>query len=678
MDCIKNTNLIQNGVKDPRIKTHFVVWNKKIESETGLQRFQKIIENKYNIKFESYWDFHKWSIEKFPDFWKEMWNFFDIIASKPYDKVFRKTGATIIDNEWFCGATLNMAETILRIRDNRVALSYSDEFENKGKLTFAEMFEKVKLFASAFRKHGLCKGDRIAGYISNIKEALFAFLAALSIGAIWGAAMPYLGPKAVSNMMKVIEPKFIIVADYFLFHEEEFFPVENLTTVTEGLRNLEKIIIVPQTENTNFSSIPKGILLEDFLESGRLSDGFVPDLVFEQLPPSHPASINFTSGTTGIPKGVVHSQVALLGLMRDYVLHLNLKNGDVIGNYSPAGWAAWICPIPSLALGVKQFLFNGSPSYRGKGRNFWDHLSENEVTYIFISAGDVNEMEEVNIVPGPNTNLDCLKIVSMSSSPPKPRNYNFLLNKVKKDLYVGCMYGATEFLATLSANNFNMPAYACESQIPALGVDLHCFDSKGNSIVGQRGEMVITTPTPSFPIYLWGDKNNERMRESYFNKYGTGVWCQNDEGYFNPETKGFAIIGRSDTVLKQYGERLSPDDIYGAIDHIKELQDYICVCQDYICDDPRNILFVQLKKGCVFTPELKKKIEQSIQQELSATGVPEVIMEVPGIPRNINNKRLESIVKKIVMTNTIPQVMNIRNPDCLKYFCDIPEILNYK
>ncbi|GBN69060.1 Acetoacetyl-CoA synthetase [Araneus ventricosus] len=262
MDCIRNNNLNQNDVKDRRIKTHFVVWDKKMPSEIGLERFRKVIERKYNKKFESYWDLHKWSIKNFPEFWKEIWNFFDIIVSKPYEKVFKKSGPSIIDNDWFCGSAFNIAENFLRIRDNITALSYTDEFDNKGEMTFAEMFEEVKLYASAFRKHGLRKGDRIGGYISNIKEAVFAFLAALSIGAIWSAATPYLGPRALFNMLKVMEPKFLIVVDYFLFNEEEFFPVENLTMVTEGLPNLEKIIVVRQTANAknhrNFSSIPKG------------------------------------------------------------------------------------------------------------------------------------------------------------------------------------------------------------------------------------------------------------------------------------------------------------------------------------------------------------------------------------------------------------------------------------
>ncbi|GFS98199.1 acetoacetyl-CoA synthetase [Nephila pilipes] len=522
---------------------------------------------------------------------------------------------------------------------NMLDVIFVDELGNKGEMTYSEIFEEVKLYAAAFRKHGLGVGDRIAGYICNIKEALFAFLAAASIGAIWGAAMPYLGPRAASNMMKALNPKIIIAVDYFHFDEEEFFPIENLSIVAEGLSNLEKVVIVPELKETlsrDISNIPKSIFLDDFLQKGRTPEGAVPDLEFEQLSSNHPVIINFTSGTTGIPKGIVHSAVAFIGFWRDTVFHLDLKSGDVVGNYSPAGWAVWVYTIPTLSLGIKLFLFNGSPIFKAGGRNLWDLLAENKVSYIFMASGDVDDMEDEDVVPG-----------------------------------------ASEGMGTFSAYHLNLPLYACESQISALGVDLHIYDPEGNSVIGERGEIVITTPTPAFPLFIWGDKNSERLHEAYFNKYGIGVWCQNDEASINPETKGFSVFGRSDNVLKQFGERLSPDDMYLAIDSMEELHDYICVCQDNRNGLPRNILFVKLKEGYVFNSELKEKIAKTIQKELSSVSVPEVILEVPEIPYNINHKRLESVVKKIVNTNTIPVTMNIENPDCLQYYCNISEVINY-
>ncbi|GFY60118.1 acetoacetyl-CoA synthetase [Trichonephila inaurata madagascariensis] len=565
-----------------------------------------------------------------------------------------KTGNGILDCLWFTGATLNLAENILRVRENTIGLFYEDEMGNKGEMTFAEIFENVKLYAAAFRKMGLGIGDRIGGYISNIKEALFAFLAAVSIGAIWGAAMPYLGPGAVSKMMKVMNPKIIISVDYFHFDDEEYFPIENLPIVAE----------------------------DDFLKKGRTSEGTVPDLEFEQLQSNHPIMLNFTSGTTGNPKGVVHSAVgvdhplraprlsddslwqvvenewssislciscciaacivigfefttyrspsiaiqciccnAFLGFWRDFVFHLNLKSGDVAGNYSPAGWAVWVYTIPSLSLGVKQFLFNGSPIFKAGGRNLWDLIDKYKVTYIFMAAGDVDDMEDEDVFPGPNANLEHLKIISLSGSPPKPRNYEFLLNRVKKDLFVGCMYG--------------------------------------NSIIGPRGEMVITTPTVTLPLFIWGDTNNERLNEAYFSKYGIGKEC----GVKMMK----AVLIQKQKVFQCLEE----------VDHIEELQDFICVCQDNRNGLPRNILFVQLKEGCLFTSELKEEIEKNIQKEFSSVSVPEVILQVPDIPYNINRKRMESVVKKIVNTNCIPVTMNIVNPDCLQHFCNIPEIVDY-
>ncbi|GFU54023.1 acetoacetyl-CoA synthetase, partial [Nephila pilipes] len=505
----------------------------------------------------SYWEFHKWSVENYTDFWGELWHYFGIISSRTYDKVFLKTGNGFLDHEWFSGATFNFAENILRIRDNRTALICADEFGNDEMVTFAEMFNEVKLYAAAFRKHGLRVGDRVACYMSNRKEAVFAMLATASIGAVWSGPLPYYGARAASNIVNMMEPKFLIAVDHFQDNGNQFHPIDNLSAIADSTPCLQKVIIIPTREDTftrDLSDIRNSILLEDFLQTGRNPDGLVPDIVFEQLPFNHPICINFTSGTTGLPKGPVHSAGTLIPVLRDFAFHLNMKSGDIVFSLFPVGWSLWDYPISSLALGVKIFLYNGSPYYNRKGSNIWDIFSQYKVSFAFLATTMVDKLEKEKIAPTPGSNFDSLKVIGIGGSPVKRQNFEYLHSTVKKDLFVGSMY----------------------------------------------------------------------------------------------------------------------------VHQMEELQDYLCVGQDGCDGDTRAVLFVKLKKGYTFTPQLREKIANLINRELWEDYVPQVIMEVPDIPYNLNNKRMESLVRRIVATNTVPEVMNIKNPDCLQHFCDIPELVNYK
>ncbi|CAL1272063.1 unnamed protein product [Larinioides sclopetarius] len=682
-DCNWNIECLNGSAKkgkNENAKSNLpqIIWNKKVP-DTALEKFRKHIEEKYKTRLDSYWDFHKWSIKNFVSFWEEIWHQLEMVSSSPYNQVYRKTGDGFLECEWFPGAKFNFAENLMRIRDERVAIIYADEYGNEEEVTFAEMYEEVKLYAAAFKKNGLKKGERVACYMSNRKEAVFTLLAAASMGAIFGGPQPYFGALPATNIIQKMEPKFLIAIDHHLDSGEEYHNIDHLENIVDKTPSLEKVIIIPtksETLSRDISNIRNSCLLEDFLNTGRTPDGNVPDLEFEQLPFDHPIVINFTSGTTGLPKGPVHSAGSLISHLSSVVFFWNLKCGDVIYTCYPVGWTLWDCFVVCLAWGVKLFLYSGNPVFDRKGYNFWETLSQFKVTYTFLATALVDKLEKQNVVPGPDTNLDSLKFVTMGGSPVKAQNYLYIHNRVKKDCFVCSQYGSSETFGTFSGFDLNLPIYAGEIQAPSLGMDIHCYDQEGNSVINKRGEMVLATPTPALPTHIWKDHDNSIMKETYLSKY-PGVWCQNDEIWINPVTKGLVVIGRSDDTLIQNGDRFGAGDVYYAIHNIEEIQDSICVAQQKDAGDSRAILFIKMKDGYTFTPEFRDKVAQKINNELWYDCVPQLILETKEIPYNLNNKKMESVVRKIIATNQVPPVNNIKNPKCLQDYCNIPEVLAY-
>ncbi|XP_042912701.2 acetoacetyl-CoA synthetase [Parasteatoda tepidariorum] len=408
-----------------------------------------------------------------------------------------------------------------------------------------------------------------------------------------------------------------------------------------GTPSLEKVIIVPTKKETlskDLSNIRNSCFLEDFLNEGRLPDGSVPDIVFEQLPPTHPVSISFSSGTTGLPKGPVHSASTLLSWIVDIGFHWNLKCGDTLFSSYSMGWTLWNSFVPCLALGVKLFLYSGCPFYADIKPNIWDIIEEHKVNYSFLVTSIVDRMEKFDLKPNSDAKFEHLKMIAMGGSPVKPENFEYIRRIVGKNTFIGSMYGATETSGTFSGFSLNLPTYPGEVQVPALGKDIQCFNEEGEPVIGQRGEMVVRSPNPSFPAYLWKDDDKKVLNSNYFSKY-PGVWCQNDVCLVNPVTKGIVVIGRSDDTITQYGDRFGSGDIYFAIHDMEEIQDYICVGQTRYDGEMRAVLFIKMKQGYKFDSDMKEKITQRITKELWMDCVPDVILEIQDIPVSLCSQR---------------------------------------
>ncbi|GFY45492.1 acetoacetyl-CoA synthetase [Trichonephila inaurata madagascariensis] len=644
-----------------------LIWTPSERDGKNVKRFKKIIEEKYSVKLSGYGDLHKWSIENLCEFWTEFWNFLGVISSKYFEKVVDLNIPMSDFPKWFEGAKLNYAENLLKYRDDRLALIVDGEETEFKTYTFSEMYEETRLYAAAFRKFGLKKGDIVVCHMSNRKEAVFATQAVISIGAIWVAALPMLGTQAVLDRFQQLNPQVLLSEDGYRLEGRDVDMLPKLAEIVEGLPSLKKTLIVKSNPKSHSKDISN-----DFLKMGVEDNGSIPPMRFEQVSVSHPITIIYTSGSTGLPKGIMHGSSILMAMANCLLMNFDADRDSRWLSVIPAGTPVWPAHLTAHFLGQALVLYEGSP-FLLSPTYFWDLVEKQKISHVIMFPDVFDDMEKRNYVPTKEHDLSSLKLLITVGTVTKLKTYDFLL-KVVKNSVVSSVYGCTELMQPAVLKEMTLPTYKGEINTAPLGVSIQVLDNDGKAVVGEIGEIAVTKPIPNLPIGLWNDKDDSMYREKYFSK--NNVFSLGDCGMINPVTKNFIICCRSDEALNPKGCRFGPSEIYNVVETLPEILDCLCVPQYGMDMDERAVLFLKIRDGYSFNEELAFRIRKVIERNCSFKHVPEIILEVKDIPYSITGKKTEIIVKKII--NNFPHsIVTVRNPESLQYYYNIPELKGF-
>lgn len=637
-------------------------------NSTNMHEFIKYVTDRYGISCSCYNDLYRWSVSEIPSFWEAIWDFSGVICEKPpsniVDDVKKLPGAN-----WFEGARLNFAENLLRYRDDRIALSFKGETQSTVSITYAQLYDSVARLASSLRNVGIKPGDRVAGFMPNMIETIIAMLASTSIGAIWSSCSPDFGSGGLLDRFGQIEPKVLFTANGYSYNGKKFDSLATVAEIVKQLPSVEHIIVVPYTiSKPDIAGVPRAILYEDFL-----SHGEVPELVFEQLPPNHPVYIMYSSGTTGVPKCIVHGAAGtLVQHLKELKLHTDLKREDTIFYYTTCGWMMWNWLVSSLALGARLLLFDGSPFHPGPDC-LWQLAQDERVSIFGTSAKYLSSIEKSGVKPGKSFDLSSLRAVLSTGSPLSPESFEYVYRDIKSDIVLSSVSGGTDIVSCFMLGNPIGPVYAGELQCRGLGMKVEAYNLEGKPVIGEKGELVCTATAPSMPISFWNDPDGLKYRSAYFESFN-GVWAHGD--YIEiTEHEGVIVYGRSDATLNPGGVRIGTAEIYRQVETVPEVLDSLVIGQDWE-NDVRVILFVKLREGHELDEDLLKRIKSTIRQKTTPRHVPSKIIAVADIPYTISGKKVELAVRNVIHAKEVKNVSAMANPEALDLYRDIKELVS--
>lgn len=650
-----------------------ILWEPSPEfvESTSLKKYMDWLCEHEGKCFGTYAALWKWSITDLEGFWGSLWNYFKIESSEPYTRVL--SSQQMPGADWFPGARLNYAENILKNeRSGKDALFYLSETTQLHGMSWAELGSKVRVLATYMRAQGIQPGDRVVSYMPNIPETVIAMLATTSIGAIWSSCSPDFGSDGVLDRVSQLEPQLIFVCDGYSYGGKAFDRRNEVARMCDRLPDLFEVIYLPRTFGDSTLKVQAPVSSwDEIMERPPVAR---ENFVFEQVGFSHPLWILFSSGTTGNPKAIVHGHGGiLLEQLKVQHFHMDYRPGDVAFFYSTTGWMMWNSLVSSLLSDVCPVLYDGNPSYPDVDI-LWRMVEDSKANLFGASPSFVEIMRREGVVPRERYDLSSLRTVMPAGSIVSPECNAWFYQNVHENVWVATGSGGTDICTGLVGGVPILPVRAGEIQAPSLGVAVAAFDESGNSLVNEVGELVITKPMPSMPIYLWGDKDNERYKESYFDKY-PGIWRHGDFFKIN-EHLGCYVLGRSDATLNRYGIRIGTAEIYRALESIPEVADALIVNLDLPGGKFFMPLFVTLKNNMDLTDEIEQSIRHSLRTKFTPRHVPDTIHQVKEIPTTLTGKKMEVPVRKILMGVPVDRAANLsamKNPESINYFVDYAE-----